>query len=311
MFRKNRGRSSVPRPSHVSGGRIEPAQSQWTAATQPVAMLPNGAKVVFNVHYQDSSHHGLTFDWNPSADPESLVDVAIDELSFALDFQQDLHEPARQFQHDFVRSMGGVRWQPPVGRDRTAPLLRIEREFGDSVEVVHSVWGALRQGLRMFSLHLTDAHLYILSEGRDDYRHRVPLTHVLDVQAMSAREWRIVEWVPSAAEQQATPLEEKSSEDPDVRGIGFFKLNRDPGWAKFSEDVLGAVARNVPSSQKRLQLDNKPPVDFVFIQTAKGPRAFPARIEGFEVFRSHYAGKPEAAAWLQEGRESLSPWQSA
>jgi len=310
VFRKNRNRASVPRPSQMSGRRMEPSQSQWTASTRPVAMLPNGTRVVFNVHYQDSSHHGLTFDWNPSADPESLVDVAIDELSFALDFQQDLYESAGQFQHDFVGGLGGVRWQPPLGRDRTEPSLRILREFGDSVEVTHSIWGALRQGLRSFSLHLTDAHLYILSEGRDDYQHRVPLTHVLDVQVPSKHEWRIVEWTPNAAEQQETPSEEKSTHS-DIRFIGFFKLNRDPGWVRFSEDVLLAVAQRVPSLRRRLQLENKPPVDFIFIQTAKGPRSFPSRFEDLEVYRSHYLGKSEIAVWLQEGKESLSPWESA
>ena len=308
MFRKKGKVTRVAPPQEVS--------TRFTAGTTPIATLPNGARVTFQIGFQtqQDSRPSIEFDWNPATDPESFVDVALDELYYALDFTSNRFEGATQNQHDFVSRHGGVHWSPQIGRSSLEPRIRIKEEFGDEVIVLASVYGALRQGLKMFSLHLTEKNLYVMSEGSDEYRHCMPLANFLATNLAGNVNWNVVEHVPDPANQEIIPHDERMAvkDEPeqgasDLRSIGFFKVNSTPGWDVFSEMLVRQAAANMPSVISTFQVEPNPPVEVCFLRTAKGVQRIPLSVSDHKLVASKYAHNPLFIDWMKAKVESLPP----
>ena len=308
MFRK---KSRVTRVAPYQVVRTRP-----TVRTTPIATLPNGARVTFQIGFQtqQDSSPSIEFDWNPATDPESFVDVALDELYYALDFTSNRYAGATQNQHDFVSKHGGVHWSPQIGRSSLEPRIRIKEEFGDEVIVLASVYGALRQGLKMFSLHLTEKNLYVMSEGTDEYRHCMPLANFLAINLTENGNWNVVEHVPDPVDQEMIPQDERmmvkdglGQGAPYLRSIGFFKVTSTPGWDVFSEMLVRQAAANMPSVISTFQVEPNPPVTFFFLRTATGVQRFPLSVSDHQLVTSKYAHNPLFIDWMKAKVESLPP----
>jgi len=308
MFRK-KGKVTRVAPYQVVSTRP-------TARTTPIATLPNGARVTFQIGFQtqQDSSPSIEFDWNPTTDPESFVDVALDELYYALDFTSNRYAGATQNQHDFVSKHGGVHWSPQIGRSSLEPRIRIKEEFGDEVIVLASVYGALRQGLKMFSLHLTEKNLYVMSEGTDEYRHCMPLANFLAINLTENGNWNVVEHVPDSVDQEMIPQDERmvvkdglGQGAPYLRSIGFFKVTSTPGWDVFSETLVRQAAANMPSVISTFQVEPNPPVEVCFLRTATGVQRIPLSVSDHQLSTSKYAHNPLYIDWMKAKVESLPP----
>lgn len=287
--------------------------------TQPLARLPNGAAVRFEVRKQSTTgESAIQFDWSPQSDPESFIDVAADQLAFALDFNKFPYEMASKSQHDYVNSLGGISWTPSIGRDLTEPKVRIQEAFGDDIEVVASSYGALRQGLRMWSLHLGEAALYVMSEGTSEYRHKVRLSNIVSWNVKQSGEWSIIERVDDS-EVQRVPDEERmivegfgsgdSARQGAFRSIGFFKLSAQPGWTELTEAIVLAQSRCVPSVIETFSKPGFPAYTAVFLSTRNGKAALPKSAADFELAQSLKRRVPEFSVWESSLLKNLPNWE--
>ena len=288
--------------------------------TQPVATLPNGATVRFEVHKQNvAGELPIRFDWNPSTDPLSFVDIALDQLAFALDYNKFPYEMADKSRHDYVQSVGGITWNLNIGRDLAEPRTRIHQMFGDDVEIIASSYGALRQGLRMWSLHLSEAALYIISEGNSDYRHKVRLANLVSWRVTESGEWSIIECVDDN-QVHVIPQEERmiaegstggNSADPvPLRSIGFFKLCANPGWTEFTEMIVLAQSGCVPSLIETFNEPGFPSYNAVFLSTRKGKMTLPKSGSDFELAQSLKKRVPEFSTWEDSHLAKLPEWRA-
>lgn len=296
-----------------------PRTDDLVAQTSPVAVLPGGYEVRFMVGMQSEDRPmPVRFNWDPQLDPMSFVDVAVDQLTFALDFSKSLYEMAPQSNHEFVESIGGIQWSPTVGRSLTDPSERVFESFGERVQILSSIYGALRQGLRMWSLHLSESAIFILSEGSSEYRYKVRLSHLVDVKIMSGGEWSIIESLEDGEEVNVPEEErvliqtiEQSSDEQraPMRFIGFFKLSNPTGWEEFTEQLLVAQAQCVPSITKTYLENDRPPFTGVFLSTRMGRLMIAKTAADFERINGTTASR-DFVEWQQTARDELPEWRA-
>lgn len=320
--RENQLRYTSPPPSRSRA--TETQREALFASTQPVATLPGGYQVRFTVRTQNEAGESpIQFNWDPQMDPMSFVDIACDQLAFALDIEKFPYGMAPKSSHEYVESIGGISWTPDVGRDVTEPKKRILEEFGDDVEVLASSYGALRQGLRMWSLHLSESSLYIMSEGNSEYRHKAPLSHLFNLGVKEvggvARDWSIIEAVDES-EVQNIPVEERvihANEGSEAaerrapyRAIGFFKLGAQPGWVEFSEALVLAQCGCVPSKIETFSEPGYPLFTGLFLSTKGGKVLLPKDKSDFELAQRLNRSVPEFKKWEESVKATLPEWSA-
>lgn len=316
---KSRRARKNSRDSIQQTTRQSPRSDDLVAQTSPAAVLPGGYEIRFMVGMQSEDRPmPVRFNWDPQLDPMSFVDVAVDQLMFALDFSKSPYEMSPQSNHEYVDSIGGIQWSPPIGRSLTDPSERVFETFGERVQILSSVYGALRQGLRLWSLHLSESAIFILSETSSEYRHKVRLSHIVDWKLKSGGEWSIIESledgeaaaVPDEERVLMQPSDESSGEQrAPLRFIGFFKLSNPTGWEEFTEQLVATQAQCVPSITRAFSEDGRAPFTGVFLSTRRGKLMIPKTAADFERINGTTESR-DFAEWLQTTKDELPEWRA-
>jgi hypothetical protein len=247
----------------------------------------------------------ILFEWDPKSDPEVFIDVACDELDYALGLSSTPFGAASESQHLFVKSVGGIRWTPAIGRRRQDPVERLQIEFGDCSRILQSVYGALRKDLETYSLHLTENALYILSEVEDQNRHCVPLKNFYATSMKGPLEWNVLECLSEESMRSGVSPDEHMDFGTELKVHSFLKVNSEPPWEEFAERIIRQAARCMPSLCSEYQKPDKPKVEVCFLQTIKGAVRIPLKRSDFEAVRTIYAGDADFVAWMKTQIDSL------